>query len=93
MTNAMAPTPSASIERLLARVLNVLAAALVMAALGALAVLWFAWLASSDDPYSREAPEGIAVWLVVVPALAAALPLMTAALFIGPPAQQGDADA
>ena len=61
------------------RVLNALAAAFLSVALAAFGVMLGAWLASSDLPELRDWPDGIAGWLVCVPALAASATLAIAA--------------
>ncbi|MDP3966807.1 MAG: hypothetical protein Q8Q02_00890 [Nocardioides sp.] len=63
-----------------ARVLNTLAAACLAVAIAALGVMFIAWLGSADQSEYREWPDGIAGWLVCVPALAAATTLAVAAL-------------
>lgn len=78
------------IEKAAARVLNALAGALLMAAAAALAMMWLGYVASNSSPQLREWPAGIAGWLVVVPALAAALSLVTAALFLRNPVDTDD---
>ena len=61
------------------RVLNALAAAALSVALAAFGVMFTSWLASSDVDALRDWPDGIAGWLVVVPALAASATLAIAA--------------
>jgi hypothetical protein len=62
---------------LAARVLNAIAGASFAAALAAFVVMLVNWLASGQDNASREWPS--AGWLICVPALVAALVLVTSA--------------
>jgi hypothetical protein len=67
------------------RVPNALAAAAVSVALAAFGVMFSAWMASSDLQELRDWPDGIAGWLVCVPALAATATLAIAAQWMRDP--------
>lgn len=67
------------------QVLNALAAAALSVALAAFGFMFTMWLASSDVDALRDWPDGIAGWLVVVPALAASATLAIAAQWMRDP--------